>query len=568
MAEVTGSKRTGAIRSALRRRDFRLLAAAQAASSTGDWLYSIALIVYVLDRTGSGAWVAATSVIRFLPFVLLSSFGGVIADRYDRKIVMIATDLGRTGVMLGMAVAAAAHAPALVIVGLAACSTAIATAYFPAVGASTPALVDEDDLTAANTIVATIANLALALGPALGGILLAVSTPVVAFSVNAATFLLSAALTSRIRAPLAAAPSEDDEGQPTTFGARLGEGMRAITSSSEVMLLLGVSIAFTVFYGEEIVLYSLAATERLGLGEAGIGYMFAATGIGGILAAGLTSRFGGRSRQGVALAISAVISAVPMMIIAFVTSPILAYALLLVEGVGFILGDVLGMTMLQRLLPGDVLGRVLGVLDSLMVAGVLVGSVLAPVLVHTLSLEAALVIGAGLLAIPGLLVLPWARAIDRRTAERFALLAPRVALLERVGMFEAASRQTLEALAEAASEERVAAGVDVIREGDEPEFLYVVAAGRLEVPAAGESGGEAKRITELGPGCCFGEIGLLRRIPRTATVTALEDCDLLRISGEDFLRTVNEGAGLSASFRAGMATRLATTHPSEELGLA
>jgi MFS family permease len=568
VAVAETSKRTGAIRATLRHSDFRFLIAGQTISQTGDWLYSVALIVYVLDKTGSGAWVAATSVIRFAPFVVLSTLGGVIADRYDRKQIMVLTDLGRAATMVAMAAAAAAEAPALVVIALAAISTALATPYFPAVGAATPALVGEDDLTAANTIIAAISNVTLALGPAVGGLVLALSTPITAFTVNAVTFLASAVLTWKIKTNLVPRESSDGGEAAPSFGSRLAEGFRAITSSGEVVLLLVVTLAFAVFYGQEIVLYSLAATERLGLGDAGIGYLFAATGIGGILAAGLTGRISDRSRQGGILAISAILSAVPMMIIAVVTSPVVAYALLLVEGVGFILGDVIGMTMLQRLLPGDLLGRVLGVLDSLMVAGIIVGSVLAPVLVEVAGLEVALVIGGGVLALAGVLVLPKARGIDRRTAERFERLAPKVELLERVGMFETASRQVLEALAESAVDERVAAGTTVIRQGDEPEDLYVVAAGRLDVTSSGEQGGSPVRIAELGPGDCFGEIGLLRRIPRTATVTALENCDLLRISGEDFLRVVNEGAGLSTSFKAGVARRLAATHPMQEQGSA
>ena len=159
----------GGIRAALRHRDFRLLLAGQAVSGTGDWLYNVALVVYVLDLTGSGTWVAATSLVRFLPYVLFGTFGGVIADRYDRRRVMVVADLARAGVMTGLTVVAASKGPAFAAVLLAGCSTVFSSAYLPAVRAATPTLVTEDDLAAANTLTSTVDNVALALGPAIGG---------------------------------------------------------------------------------------------------------------------------------------------------------------------------------------------------------------------------------------------------------------------------------------------------------------------------------------------------------------------------------------------------------------
>jgi hypothetical protein len=264
----------------------------------------------------------------------------------------------------------------------------------------------------------------------------------------------------------------------------------------------------------------------------------------------------------VILVAATILTALPMLALTVVSSPALAYTLLLLEGAGFIVGDIVSTTMLQRLLPPEVLGRVFGIMDSLMVSGILVGSVIAPTVVEVGGLDAGLIVGSGLMIAAGLALLPRAREIDRRTAERFAEIEPRVELLESAGLFEAANRQTLEALVGAAHEERVAAGTVVIREGDEADDLYVVMNGRLDVRSAGEAGGREERLRELGPRDYFGEIGLLERIPRTATVTAIEECVLLRISGEDFLRAANEGPGVSGTVRAALTGRLALTHPS------
>ncbi len=561
MAEGRGR---GAIRSALGHRDFRLLLVAQTISQTGDWLYSVSLIVYVLDRTGSGAWVAATSIIRFLPYVLLGPLGGVIADRYDRKRVMIAADLARGATMVLLGIAAATQAPAIVAILLAALAVALAVPYEPSVYASTPALVGEEDLTAANAVNSVVANVTLALGPAIGGLILAVATPSASFLINGATFFVSAILTMGLRTKLKTVVEAEEgaEGGSPSFLDRLKEGFAAIVGSRDIVLIVLVAVAFMVFYGQEIVLYALAATERLGLGSEGIGYMFAATGIGGVLAAGLTSRLADRSRQGVILAGATILTALPMLALTVVSSPALAYALLLLEGAGFIVGDIVSTTMLQRLLPAHVLGRVFGIMDSLLVSGILLGSVLAPAVIEVGGLDVGLIVGAGTMIAAGVALLPRAREIDRRTAERFAQVEPWVELLESAGLFEAANRQTLEALVGAAREEPMAGGAVVIREGDEPDDLYVVVSGRLEVTSVGEGGGRAERLGELAAGDYFGEIGLLERIPRTATVTAVEDSTLLRISGEDFLRAANEGPGVSGVVRAALTGRLARTHPS------
>ena len=492
-------------------RDFRFLIAGGAVSGTGDWLYSVALIVFVLERTHSSAWVAAASVIRFLPFVLFGTFGGMIADRYDRKKVMIAADLGRGAVMIVLTVVAAANGQPIVAIICAALSTTMSAAYLPCVNASTPALVGEQDLAAANAVISTVDNVTLALGPAVGGVLLILGSPAIAFGVNAATFFVSALLTVPIRTRLSTPAQEDEEDQPS-FRARVTEGFRAIASSAEVSLLVLLSVAICVAYGQEFVLYALAAQGPLGMGADGLGFLFAAIGVGGILAAGILGRVGAAPRQGTILVIATLVSAVPMILLAWVHLSGVALVLLTLEGAAVIVADVVYMTMLQRILPGSVLGRVMGIMDSLMVAGILVGSLIAPATVSAFGLPTALVLGGALLVIPVFMVLPKARGIDRKTAERAAELKPRVELLAGLGIFEGASRQMLEALASALSEEDVAAGTVVIREGDEPDDLFVVVSGRLSVTSRGE-GAVERTLPELGTGDYFGEIGLLEKIP-------------------------------------------------------
>jgi predicted MFS family arabinose efflux permease len=551
---VAGPGSTGGIRGALRHRDFRLLLAGQAVSATGDWLYNVALVVYVLDQTGSGAWVAATTLGRFLPYVLLGTFGGVIADRYDRRLVMILSDLARTVVLFALTLVAAADGPAIAAVVLAGLSTVFSSAYFPAVRAATPTLVGEDDLAGANTLVSTIDNVALAVGPAIGGVLLLLGSPVAAFGVNAATFLVSGLFAIGIRTSLAPAAGEGGE-EPASLRERMREGVRAIRGSSTVKVLLVMSLALTVFYGMEIVLWALAAEELFEIGDDGLAFLWAAIGLGGVLAAGITGRVAARPHQAAILGFLNIASSVPIVVLAFGGPAAAVYPLVAIEGATVIVSDVVFMTMMQRIVSGDVLGRVFGIMDSIMVAGIMVGTVVAPLIVEAAGLEAAMISAGALVVVITLLAFPKARAVDRRAAERAAELAGLVDLLERVEIFDDASRTTLEGLAASATRREIRAETIVIREGEEADDLFVIESGTMHVTARGEP------LRELHADDHFGEIGVIERLPRTATVTASTDGVIYRISGEDFLRAVSEAPRMSGRFVTTMATRLARTHP-------
>jgi MFS family permease len=256
---VSGSHTRGrALHVALVHRDFRYLFASRAISGTGDWLYNVALLVYVFERTHSAGWIAATSVAKLLPVAAFGSLGGVIADRFERRTVMIVSDLVRAGLMAALALVVEAHGPVLLVAGLAAISTLAATPYIPAVGALTPELVPESDLGPANALMSTADNLTIVIGPAVGSILLLLGSAVSVFAINAATFLVSALLVARI-----SLRSEPQRGEGSV-GRRLAEGYRAVASSGELVLLVLLALAFTFIFGQELVFFPLVAARRLG----------------------------------------------------------------------------------------------------------------------------------------------------------------------------------------------------------------------------------------------------------------------------------------------------------------
>jgi len=540
----------------LRDRNVRLLITGLGLSQVGDWLYNVALIVFVLERTGSGTWVAAAGIVRLLPYVVFGTIGGMIADRWPRRRTMIQSDMIRAAVMFTLTAVAARDGSPLAAILLSGIATTFSVAYSPCVNAAIPRIVNEDDLSIVNTLSATVTNLSYALGPALGGVLLILGSPTAAFAVNGATFLISAVLTRAIRADLG--PDADRlAGVPVAAGpsSDVLEGFRALTSSTFVIALVVTQVATNVLYGMETVLYALTSTQRLGMDVDGVAFLYAAIGVGGIAAAGLAHRLSRRSEAGLVLAVATVLCGLPMATIAVVSEPSVALLVLLIEGAAMIVVDVLVVTSLQRLLGADVLGRAFGTLDALIVAGILAGSALAPILVATAGLQAALLIGGGMMALAGLAVLVQANQIDRSIEAYAGPLREGVTTLRRLAIFRGASRATLEHVAEVMREEPVGAGTVVIRQGDVPGDLFVVIEGTLRVSASAPEGEQI--VAELGPGDYFGEIGLLRQVPRVATVRTSTRCRLYRIPGQEFLEILSQGAVRSRTMTRAAQSRLA-----------
>src|SRR5436305_857705 len=160
---------SGTIRSALRYPDFRWLLSALAVSQIGDWLYNLALVVLVYDRTHSALWAGVTTAARVVPVVELGPLGGVLADRFDRRRIMIVCDLARMGLMVVLAAIAAFRLPIVLAPVIAAAATAAAAPYIPCVAAVTPRVVEDADLPGAHAARSAAIGAGGLLGTALAG---------------------------------------------------------------------------------------------------------------------------------------------------------------------------------------------------------------------------------------------------------------------------------------------------------------------------------------------------------------------------------------------------------------
>jgi MFS family permease len=393
----------GTIRASLRHPAFRRLLGGLAVSQIGDWLYNHALVTTVYQGTHSAAWAGVTTAARVMPLVVLGPLGGVVADRFDRRRLMLACDLTRLALMLVLALIAATHLPVLLAPVIAAAATTAGTPYLACVSASTPRLVPDADLPGANAARSAVTSLGIIIGPALGGILLLLGSPALAFTVNAATFGVSALAVVAIPAGPAFHPGQPQE-RPTGLLRGVAEGAAVLRAYPQAVRLIGADIMCSLVYGMQTVLLLLVARQA-GLGLHGYGYLFAAIGAGalaGTTLAGRAARSAG-SRTVLLAALAAV--GLPMLALSVTHWAAIALVLAGFTGAGAILVEVLTETSLQRILPAESFGRAYGLALPAAVGGIAAGSLIAPLLTIAFGGTSALVACGAPVVAYGLLIL-------------------------------------------------------------------------------------------------------------------------------------------------------------------
>ncbi len=561
LAMAASTKEQGGIRAALAYRDFRWLVTGLAASSVGSWAYNVALYVYVWDATGSATWAAATTLGRFVPALLFSTYGGVVAERVERRRLLIRLDLLASTVMITLALVTGMTVLPLLAIVLASLSSMIGTVYWPATAALTPQIVDEKDLAAANAFQSMIENVSVIVGPALGALVLAVYSVPVTLLINAALFLFSAWCSTRLRTR--STPSDVTEGGSAGVVRQVVVGFRAVTSSTTAAILVGASVLASFFYGVDTVLFVVVSDQRLGLGPDGFGVLVAGLGVGGIAMSPVVNRLAGSRRLASIISFALVVYTLPTLLLLWVDAAAGAFAIQVVRGAGTLVVDVLAVTALQRSLPSDMIARVFGVFTTLVLGAISLGALVVPLVLGVAGLDGTLVVfsvGASVLIV---ILYPFTRTVDREMAERLTALAPRIEVLAGLGIFASASRTALERLASAAEERRVGAGSRIITQGDAADAFYVVLEGAVSVSRATDAGG-VEHLQDLGPAQYFGEVGLLEEVPRTAHVDARTDVEVLRVPGDDFIAALTEAAATPA-FMETARMRLASTNPARPL---
>jgi MFS family permease len=512
-----------ALSGSFRNADLRRLQLAWLGSTIGNWMYLVvALPVYAFEQDGAGA-VGLLWVVQLVPAALLSPVLATVADRYPRRQVMVAADLVRAALMGAAVACIVAEAPPVTVYAAAVLATVVGVVFRPAQGALLPNLArSPEELAAANAASSTIESVSSFVGPALGSLVLLVAGTGTVFALNGVSFLWSAALVLAIRSrPAADLRRTGTESRPRLRDELLG-GAGAIVGERRVVTVTGLYSAQTLVAGATNVLVVVAAIELLDAGNAGVGYLYAALGAGGIIGGFVALTLAVRRRLATDFAVGLVLCGAPLVAIGLVAGLPVALLAMAVIGLGNAVVDVSALTILQRVVGDEVLGRVLGTLEGLLLASMGLGAVAAPVLVSAFGAETALVVSGLVLPVVTLPAVAALRAIDRT-----ALRPAATELLRGVPFLGALPEPVLEQLASTATEVRVGAGETVVHEGEAGDLFYVIEAGEVEI--------EGRRF---GPGEWFGEIALLRDVPRTATVTAVDDLVLHALERDEFLAAV------------------------------
>ena len=540
-----------ALSAVFRNADLRRIEGAWAASNIGAWAYSVAAGVYAFQQGGATA-VGVVAAIRMLATGLTAPFMSLLADRHSRKLVMIGSDVVRALALGAAALAAWRSAPSVVVYALTVAVMVATTGFRPAHAALVPALArTPEELTAANVAGSTIESVAIFLGPAAGGLVLAGTSVAFTFLVTGAAFAWSALLVVRI--------ARDERGTAAAGEARgvLREavgGFETVVRDSRVRLVIGLVSAQTVVSGALNVLIVAMALQLLDFGRSGVGFLNAATGVGGLVGAMIL--LGQTRKLGFILGVGVLLWGIPIALVGVWPNRAAALILLGVVGLGNSLVDVPAFTLLQRSAPNEVLARVFGVLETAILLTSALGAALTPVLIYVAGVRGALIATGAFLPAVTALIWPRLRALDASAP------APRreLALLEALPLFAPLPSTTLESIAAVLAPLSFPAGTAVVREGEAGDRFYVVEAGHLEATQAG------KHLSSLDEGDFFGEIALLRDVPRTATVTARSEVRLLALARAEFVAAVTGHPETMRAADAAIATRLGSLRPS--LGLA
>lgn len=489
-------------------------------SVMGLWAYSVALAVYAFGESGAKG-VGIVTLVRAIPAALSAPFTSTLADRLPRVPFLTVTNLGRAAAIAGAGGVALAGGAQWLVYTLAACASVLGTAFLPAESALLPALArTPEELTAANVVRSTIESVGTFAGPAIGGALLAFWSPGTVMLVTAAVFVWGALLVSLIRVE---EPRREQAGHHGGFLGEAAGGFRAIARDRRLRVVVGLYSAQTLLAGALGVLIVVTAFDLLHRSDSSVGLLNAASGVGGVVGSLAAFALIGRKRLASDFGLGIVLWGAPLAAIGIWPHLWVALVALAILGLGNTLVDVAGLTLLQRTAPPDVIGRVFGVLEMILVGMIGLGAAITPALISWVGARWSLVVAGAFL--PVLAALTW-RQLMRIDAASHA--PEHLDLLARIPIFAPLPAPSLERLASQLSPIAAAAGTVVIREGDPGDRFYVVESGRLRVSTG----------TELGPGDGFGEIALLRNVVRTATVTAETDASLFALGREAFLDAV------------------------------
>jgi len=536
------TRRFSVLAAVLRSSLLRRLELAYLLFAFGEWATWVAVIVYAYGRGGVGE-AGLVAFIELAPSVVLAPAVAALGDRFARDLVLLGTYATQAALMAIAAVALAVGSDPLVIYALAVVSATLVSFSRPVHAALMPEVVESpDELTAANVVSGMLESAGTLIGPLGAGLLIGAGGPAAVFGVAAFLNLISSgavisvarrrrrdAASMGVRAvlpldrPVEVGPDHARHLRATAV--QLVGGLAAILADERLRAVVLIATWATFLVGAMDILYAVLAIELMGLGGQGVGFVGALGGIGAIVGSIGGLLLVGRERLGIALVGSALLYGGGIAAIAVAPGSVAAASLLVVAGIGSGLTYVGAQTLIHRLAGDDVMSRVFGVLQGLMMGTSALGALAVPIVIAIAGNRATFAVAG--LSLPVVLgLVGWVIIRDDRLDVG---RAGELRLLRGVPMLAPLSGPILERLAGGLSRIQRPAGSIVIREGDAGDRFYIIEAGTVDVSVNGQA------VRRLGPGEGFGEIALVRDVPRTATVTVVEDAVLLGVDRGPFV---------------------------------
>ncbi len=517
----------------LRNRDIRSLELAWTLGVAADWALLVVTLLVAYDA-GGPVLVGLVSLTRMIPATLVNLLVDTSALRRPERALLGANVVRAAGAAV-VGLAGMTDATVAVFVALAVASAAGALVR-PTVLTLLPAVATSPaELVSANTAGALGESAGTFVGPLLAGLVVARAGVGPAAAVAALLCLGAAGIALAVRVPDASRPPRREGRRSVPIVA----GLRELAARRPAGMIMTSFLAQTVVRGALTTFIAILAIEVLGMGDAGVGILGAAIGLGGIAGALAALAIGGERRLAPLFALALVGWGAPIAVIGFVPLPAVAILALAVVGVANALLDVAGLTLLQRGTSNQGRSAVFAVLEVAASAGVSVGGILATILMAVLGVERALVLTG--VSLPLVAVLGW--PLVRRLDVEGVVPERQASLLRRLPLFAPLPLAALERVAGGMSEVFFAPGERLMTQGEPGDTFVVIESGEVEVAMDG-----APHHRE-GPGAGIGEIALLRAIPRTATVTAIDAVDAWSIDCETFVDAVSghEGSAAAAS---------------------
>jgi MFS family permease len=541
--------RLDVVASVLRHPALRRMAGAFLAFSIGEWATWVAIVIYAYAR-GGATEAGLIAFVQLVPSIISAPIAGTLGDRYPRARVLFAGYIIQAAAMALAAVALWAALPPPVVYALATVTATAITITRPAQASLLPDVAETpDQLTAANVTAGTIEGLGTLAGPAFAGVLTAVGGPALVFAASSVgLFLAALAVVPLIRASrtIMADPHGSHDSEP--LPRMLVRGLTEIVSDRRLRSLTALFACAALLTGALDIFYAVLAFDVLGLDASAVGYLGAATGIGmlagGILAVALV----GRPRLGLPILAACVVFGGAIALIGFTGAALLVVLLLALAGIGAVFVFIGVQTLTQRIAGDVVRGRVFGVYEAMQQMSIAIGALAVPVLIGLAGVTGAFVIVG--LALP-LVALVAGRSL--LAADQTVVL--RVEELRRLRgnpLFAPLSAPVVESLAAALKAEAFSPGEVIVRQGDRGDRYYLLARGAVRVEI------DDHLVQALGPGDGFGEIALMRDVPRTATVRAIDDVEVFSLAREPFLEALTGVPASRAAAEAVVRQRLAT----------